>query len=444
MDESSCEPENSEQLQRVEASSKDKKRKRTAFFIVAAIASFIAAWICLTLSLLCFRLIGWGWDDLGSLLMIVSALLFVACPIFGIMACVVPFSNKQLIQRERFTKASRISFLIGIMFCMSGFLCGPIYFLSFLFFLVSFVLSMVSHIIFFRDRKAGRFCAVVAIIFLLFGLGFFFAAFSFRRGSLAVAALPFLTTALVLSIIVHIISFHSKQLRDKVWSIAAIFLLSILLLILIPIGLHLILPLIYTPPALTPENMVVYTKCIKFAKDHDKDKTLMLNRGARVVIGGKFYMLSKGNTFERNRARAVFSEEEIIEMETLCHQLYKVRCVQFLRHNDMLLFGKMASSILPLDPGFLYAFDPVSPGVLYSLNGKNPNEIDSEILNDCKPFIKIHGDWYMSRRLIWAGPRSEHHVSIPKSLIDHSLRTEGLDIDSETSLEKVFQPTSKP
>ena len=283
-----------------------------------------------------------------------------------------------------------------------------------------------------KRKKAKRFGIAGIISFVLGGILFYLGIWLRSRLFLSTFLLLSFMMAPVLGIIANIILFHGKTRGRRISVIAVIVFLSMLLTMAFLIFLHFTLPLIYTPPALTPENMLVYTKCIKFAKDHDEDKTLMLNRGARVVIGGKFYMLSKGNSFERNRARVVFSEEEIIEMETLCHQLYKVRCVQFLRHNDMLLFGKMASSILPLDPGFLYAFEPVGPGVLYSLNGKNPNEIDSEILNDCKPFIKISSDWYMSRHLIWAGPRSEYRVSIPKSLIDYSLRTEGLilgDVD---------------
>jgi hypothetical protein len=137
--------------------------------------------------------------------------------------------------------------------------------------------------------------------------------------------------------------------------------------------------------------------------------------------------LSAGNSFERERASKVLSEQEITEMEDLCHQLFRVRCVLFQRDNDFLLFYKMASSPELLDPGFRYVFVPTSAGVLYSLKGENPNEIDSEVLNDGKPFLKIVGNWYMSRHLILIGPRSDKPVSIPSSLIDHSLRVDRLD-----------------
>jgi hypothetical protein len=70
---------------------------------------------------------------------------------------------------------------------------------------------------------------------------------------------------------------------------------------------------------------------------------------------------------------------------------------------------------------------PAAPGVAYSLHGENPNEIDSEVLNAAKPFNRIAYNWYMSRKLILAGSRSERQISIPKALIDHSLRMDGID-----------------
>ena len=268
MNESNGKAEGLDKPQETEASSEvviqDKKRKRAFFFAVAAIASLIAAGMCLIFSILCFRSVERDLSGLGSLLGVASVLLFVASPVFGVMACVVPFGNKKLIQRERFTRASRISFLIGIMFCLLGVFCGPVYFPAFLFFAGGFVLSMISHAILFKDRKVGRICAIAAIIFLLFGTGTIFAAFCLRHRFLVIPVLPLLTTAFVLAIVVHIISFRSKQFRGRLWSITAIFLSSMLLLILVPMGLNSTLPYVYTPPALTAKNLVVYNECIEF------------------------------------------------------------------------------------------------------------------------------------------------------------------------------------
>jgi len=180
---------------------------------------------------------------------------------------------------------------------------------------------------------------------------------------------------------------------------------------------------IYTPPAITFENIPVYRECIKFAKNHNEDKTLVLGVGDRVVVDGVYYMLSKGNSFERNRAKKAFSEQDILVMESLCHRLSHVKCVQFQRDDDMLVFYKAAN-----------VFPATGAGVVYSLSGENPNEIDSEVLNANKPFVKIGGDWYMSKHLMLAGPRGDIHVSIPESWIDHSLNTEGIAIENEMAV----------
>jgi hypothetical protein len=243
----------------------------------------------------------------------------------------------------------------------------------------------------------------------------------------------------ILGIIAAVHSFPRKNALLGSLRIGLIFVLSTVALITGRMLLVIVLPYIYTPPALTADNLQVYNRCIQFAKKHGDDKTLVLGRGARVLINGKLYMLSPGNVFERNRARKVFSEDEITQMETLCRQLYAVRCAIFKRDNDILLFYRMANAILPIGPLDVGRILPIGPGVAYSLAGRNPNEIESGVPNTKKLFVKIIGNWYMSRRLILVGPRSAIAGSIPKSLIDHSLRTEGLDLDDRADKNIVYE-----
>ena len=175
------------------------------------------------------------------------------------------------------------------------------------------------------------------------------------------------------------------------------------------------LPHIYTPPALTSGNLTVYNECIGFARKHNEYKNLRLWRG--VISNGHDTIVTKKS----------FSKNDIIKIDMLYNRLCGVRCVKFQRDNDMLLFYKLANSSFLLDPSWPY-FLPVAAGALYSLSGENPNEIDSELLNAGKPFIRIDGDWYMSKRLMLTGPRMDIQTSIPKSLFDHSLRTKGLNL----------------
>lgn len=230
----------------------------------------------------------------------------------------------------------------------------------------------------------------------------------------------------ILGITAGIVCLSKKSIIALFLLIGLILILTPLFLIIIRMNLVVALPYVYTPSALTPENFIAYNKCVQFAKSHDWDKTLSLGRGAGAVIDGHFYILSESNPL-KYRVREVLSDQEITEMENLCHQLFAVRCVLFKRDNDMLLFYKWTTSISPVDPRELTYIMPFGPGVLYSLNGKSPNEVDSRVLKTMKPFIKIAGNWYTSRHLMMAGPRSDIPASIPKSLIDHSLRIDGID-----------------
>ena len=257
----------------------------------------------------------------------------------------------------------------------------------------------------------------------------------------APTVLFFFLVATTLGIAIKINSLRSKTALSKFNAITSVVFRSILLIVLTTIFLQLVLPIVYTPPAITPENLSVFNKCIEFVKDHDHLKNLTLSRVRWVSINEDgFYLLRSSSP--RDKTREFFSESEITEMEILAKQLHSISCQRFRRDNDIVLFYRTLTPIppvpetpyglLPYLPRVAYAILrilPSGPGVAYSLHGKNPNEIDSDELNAAKPLIHIRGNWYQSRRLMLRGLKSEIPYSIPKSLIDHSLRIEGLKLD---------------
>ena len=266
----------------------------------------------------------------------------------------------------------------------------------------------------------------MAIIFSGIGIILFCFAGRLRSTPTFILSFLFLFVAVpMLVIIVNVISFHTKSLGHRLFSLLIIFVLIMVALIGSRIVIVESLPYLYTSPAITKENLPAYNKFIRFAKNCNSDRTLVVGKGCRVVVNGTFYMLVKNNSFEWERARKELSEEVVNELKVLCEQLHCVRCAMVKRVNDMLLFFNVSNVSLPGFSSFL----PVStnPGVLYSLNGEEPNEINDEVLNAFKPFVRITGNWYMSRKLMLAGPRANIPASIPKSLIDHSLKVDGID-----------------
>jgi len=199
------------------------------------------------------------------------------------------------------------------------------------------------------------------------------------------------------------------------------------------------LPYIYTPQALDSENYVVYKECVDLLKNCNRYKDIMWFReriydknmfaySGRVFTGdlcqtfadptikveSKLELLSKINAKGQTDS---FQGDLEGRINKLSKKITAIRCARFYRHNDMILFYKTTSSLMY----------PTGPGVLYSLEGRNPNNVDSIILNSYKPFIKIDNNWYMSRHLMLQGPRFiMNHTSIPKSLFDHSLKTKGV------------------
>jgi hypothetical protein len=376
----------------------DEKRKRRRFLVIAV--------ICLISALILINTPDKFWPY-SALLQYTAILLFITSVLLGVISSC---SNEQTDSVNGFGAASKILFFISIVFCFFA-----AYFFLFLpaaliCIFAAFVSDVIYHILLLRENKLGLVCSIGSLFFLGLAAVFFWVTFLVRD-----LFTLFLTVAVVFAIIVHVISFRSKEWVNRLWSIAAIFLLSALLLVLVPMTLNAVLPHIYTPQALTFKNIGVYKRCIAFVRNHDKYKNLTWRHG--ILWDGHEWVDTK----------KVFSMVEVIDIKEFSQELSELGCVKFQRDNDMLLFYKMANSIWFIDPGFSNAFSPVSPGVLYSLNGGNPNEIDSEVLNPCKPFVKISGDWYMSKHLMLTGPRLDIQTSTPKSLFDHSIQIEDID-----------------
>jgi hypothetical protein len=199
--------------------------------------------------------------------------------------------------------------------------------------------------------------------------------------------------------------------------------LSVLLLVVGRLFIISLLPYIYTPPALTPKNLAVYNECIQFAKDHNEYKDLKMLRRGWIWIADNEVLYRVDYPY----LKGVFSDQEIPRIINLHRKLKGVKCEKFERHNDIFVFYKAATSNLLVYPEDILWLLPVGSGVIYSLNGDDPNEVESQFLNVARPYIRMTGNWYMSRHLMLAGSRSDMPASIPKSLIDHSLQIDGID-----------------
>lgn len=277
-----------------------------------------------------------------------------------------------------------------------------------------------------QDRKTKYY---VRVALLSFACGWMFFVLAPKS-----AHLPFMLCFLFLSfmvapilgIIASIISFKKKAFIGKLFLVFLIFLLLVVFFLHGRYFVISVAPYIYTPSAITRENLSAYKECIKFVKDHDTFKAIGLKRQGFLSIDGTNFITETLPNY-KDIIGAAFSGNEIIRSKNLAKQLARISSPKFRRCDDTVVFYKSANSFLPMAGRDLCHIFPAGQGVVYSLAGENPNEIDNEILNAAKPFIQISGNWYMSRNLILAGPRSDIPTSTPKSLIDHSLKIDGID-----------------
>ncbi|UCE99248.1 MAG: hypothetical protein JSV82_08790 [Planctomycetota bacterium] len=289
-------------------------------------------------------------------------------------------------------------------------------FLLFGFILFCFFIPVFT-IVFFHNRKltkkATTMIGVLMLAIYLLSIIWIFAHVLFPHLPLRKLSLLFITITILLALVTGITSFQGKTIKAYFSLIVFVILLSVPLILIAPMALSFTLPYIYTPPTLTSENLIVYNEYVKFVTKYDEYRQIKPEKNEDMSNWG-YYGLT--HILHGGDERKYFSKKQIIEMRILSEQLYNIKCNRTRRSNDMLLFYKNANYILP-----------VRPGVVYSLSGDNPNESYSEVLDAAKPFVKISGDWYMSRHLMLGGPRIAAPVSIPESLIDHSLRIDGID-----------------
>ena len=289
---------------------------------------------------------------------------------------------------------------------------------------ISIIVSIIAVcIISFRRKKISRLAAISIISFMFLFMLYLLQALAKGlspglHNSIEligeVCAPVVLPTAFVFAILANVISFRTKDTTGRVLAILFIIFLSIPLTLILLSMLYSALPHIYAPPAISSEDLHIYNECVEFLKNHDEYKGLMVDRWAQILVVDPCQV--KRNFPNLVPARKFFSKDELDTVKHLSKQLQKIKCHKFQRDNNMVLFYRM-TVYLP----------PIAPGVLYALDGENPNEIDSEVLNAAKPFNKIAYNWYMSRKLVLSGPRSDIQTSIPKALIDHSLRMDGID-----------------
>ena len=314
--------------------------------------------------------------------------------------------------------------IIAIVSAIIPFVIFPLGVLSKLVYVLGFISIIVSiiavYIISFRRKMISRFAAIsllslmfLIMLLLLDGLAKGLSPGLHKSIELigGVCAPVIIPTVFVLSIV---ISFRTKDTTDRAFAISFIIFLIPLMAIVLPHMLKSALPRIYTQPAITCDNLHIYNECVEFVKDHDEYKGLMVDRWAQILVVDPCQV--KRNFPNLVPARKFFSKDELDTVKHLSKQLEKIKCHKFQRDNNMVLFYTMT----------VY-FPPITPGVLYALDGENPNKIDSEVLNAAKPFNKVAYNWYMSRKLVLLGPRSDIQTSIPKALIDHSLRMDGID-----------------
>jgi hypothetical protein len=352
-----------------------KQKKRAKRCIVIAKTCVVAAAVCAILSLVSLTFPG---ESFYFFFLASSVLFFAVGFAMGVKAYFIPAHRKPVTSYNRFVVYTVISLVLGV--------------------------ALSSY----RYMVLVRFPILAGVLWFM---GFFF-TFVLTPG---------------LGIIASLLSLRKKSMLGRLLAIASILILAIPIAICFPVVLEPTLPFIYTPPAITQESLKVYKACIKFVESHQDYGDLSLTGRWRpsVSFGGNSY-----SPRHHVRVKEAFSEAERMKMEELGGGLSRIRCHKFQRDNDMVLFYRMALyslPFIPFDPLDSRSFLPIAPGVLYSLNGKNPNEINSEVLNAGKPFVRVAGNWYMSRHLSLRGMRLDTRYYVPKSLIDRSLRIDGVD-----------------
>jgi hypothetical protein len=182
---------------------------------------------------------------------------------------------------------------------------------------------------------------------------------------------------------------------------------------------------IYTPPALTKEKADVYLRFLGIVGKYPEYEKLSLDRWGRLSLDMRWslFFLDKPSYLKELEQKRGFSKEDLVELTRISRDFKRVGCLFARRYSGVVVFVPRRNHIMP-----------TRPGVLYSLDCVNPNHVDNEFLNPKKSFIPIGGRWYASKQLVASPFREIDDGSpLPKSLIDHSLRTSGFSITNHKS-----------
>ncbi len=236
--------------------------------------------------------------------------------------------------------------------------------------------------------------------------------------------LPYVA-APILAIIVSAIQLRGKSISSGVTHIFLIAFMLVFFSINSRTYIIMASPYIYMPPALTNENLKVYKECVKYARDHEELKGLVFYMQGVVSESN---VPSDPNTQESLwKALGQISKEP--ETAAIAKQLPAIMCPRFERYDDTVIFYKGNNPFIPIISKEIWHVWPSGHGVAYSLNGQDPNQSDDPILVKYKPFIRIRGNWYLSRGLLMSG-NGRTYYSIPaisKTLIDRSFSINGID-----------------
>jgi hypothetical protein len=203
----------------------------------------------------------------------------------------------------------------------------------------------------------------------------------------------------------------TKKDLIKIAVFTLLFIVSPVILLILDASLQ----YIHTAQALTDKKLSIYNECIELFSSYPQYNEIAIITHNHVKIDGNdFSMLDDmyfANKF-KNRYPEIYGKE-ICKIKSLSKKLEEVGCFKAEKTHNIVLFYSIKRFLR--FPSF---------GVIYSLNGGDPNLIDSKLLNKNKPFLRISGNWYASRNLYisWNRKSNEHELrALPNSLIDHSL-----------------------
>jgi hypothetical protein len=228
----------------------------------------------------------------------------------------------------------------------------------------------------------------------------------------------------ILAIVVSFIQSFDKSTRNRATHIFLLVFIFGFFLINLRTYVIMASPYIYIPPVFNSENFKVYKECTKYVKNHEEVKNYIF-KTSRLDVR-EIPHEPNAQKMIRDTLIRISNEHET---KNLKQQLKQVMCPWFERRDDIVIFYKGSNPFIPMTEKEIWHIWPSGHGVAYSLNGQDPNQSNDPVLGKYKPFIRIRGNWYLSRGLLMVGNgRNYTSISpISKTLIDRSLSLDGID-----------------